>query len=83
MVLVLVAAIGCFVGYRMGITRAGYVTISFTIIAFSAGQTVYWLLARSPETVTMMPIIVGLDLALFMVLGGLLRQAVRRIWNDR
>src|SRR6266550_6598883 len=48
MVLVLFAVIGCFVGYRLEMTRAGYVTMALTAVGFSAGQII--LLLHGPES---------------------------------
>jgi len=77
MVLVLVAVVGIFVGYRLEMTRAGYVTMALTAVGFSAGQIVHLFMARSREAVTMLPLVVGLVLVLFMLLGAMLRLAVR------
>ncbi|MBI1929376.1 hypothetical protein HYR99_34670 [Candidatus Poribacteria bacterium] len=77
MVLVLFAAIGFFVGYRLEMTRAGYVTMALTTVGFSAGQIIHVFITRSREAMTMLPLVVGLVLVLFMLLGALLRLAVR------
>jgi len=77
MVLVIFAVIGFFVGYRLEMTRAGYLTMALTTVGFSAGQIVHLFLTKSREAMTMLPLVVGLVLVLFMLLGALVRIAVR------
>ena len=77
MVLVLFAALGFFVGYRLGMTPAGYVTLALTAVGFSAGQITLLLITRNREAMTMLPLVVGLVLVLFMLLGALVTWAVR------
>ena len=77
MVLVLFAVIGFFVGYRLEMSRAGYVTMALTTVGFSVGQIVHVLITKSREAITMLPLVVGLVLVLFMLIGALVRLAVR------
>ena len=77
MFLVLFAVIGLLVGCRLEMTRAGYVTMALTTVAFSAVQIIQLLIARSREAMTILPLVAGLVLVLFMLLGALLRPAVR------
>ena len=77
MVLIVFAVIGFFVGCRLEMTRAGYVTLALTAVGFSAGQIVHLLITKSREAMTMLPLIVGLVLVLFMLLGALVRLAIR------
>jgi hypothetical protein len=77
MVLVLFAVIGFSVGYCLGMARAGYVTMALTTGAVSAAQIIHLFLARSREAMTMLPLVLGLVLVLSMLLGALLRLAVR------
>jgi hypothetical protein len=77
MALVLFAVVGFFVGYRLEMTRAGYVTMALTTVGFSAGQIIQLFVTRSREATTMLPLVVELVLVLFMLLGALLRLAVR------
>ena len=81
MVLVIFAAIGFVVGYRLEMTRAGYLTMALTAVGFSAGQIVHLFLTKSREAMTMLPLVVGLLLVLFMLLGALARVAVRSRTN--
>lgn len=77
MSLALFAVIGFFVGYRLEMSRAGYITIAVTTMGFSVGQIVHVLITKSPEAITMLPLVVGLILVLFMLIGALVRLAVR------
>jgi hypothetical protein len=77
MVLVLFALLGFFVGYRLEMTRAGYVTLALTTVGFSAGQIILLLITRNREAMTVLPMVVGLVLVLYMLLGALLHCAVR------
>ena len=81
MVLILFAVIGFVVGYRLEMRRAGYVTMALTTVAFSVGQIAHLLITKSREAMTMLPLIVGLVLVLFMLLGALTRLTVRRRSN--
>ena len=81
MVLVIFAVIGFVVGYRLEMTRAGYLTMALTTVGFSAGQIVHLFLTKSREAMTMLPLVVGLLLVLFMLLGALVRVAVRSRTN--
>ncbi len=77
MVLVLFAVIGFFVGFRLEMTRAGYVTMALTTVGFSTGQIVHLFITKTREAMTMLPLLVGLVLVLFMLLGALVRLALR------
>ena len=77
MVLVLFAVTGFFVGYRLEMTRAGYVTMALTTVGFSGGQIILLFITRSREAMTMLPLVVGLVLVLFMLVGALVRRAIR------
>jgi hypothetical protein len=77
MALVLFAVVGFFVGYRLEMTRAGYVVMALTTVGFSTGQIIHLSITRSREALTILPLVVGLVLVLFMLLGALVRLAVR------
>ncbi len=77
MVLLIFAVIGFFVGFRLEMTRAGYVAMSLTAVGFSTGQIVHLLITRTREAMTMLPLLVGLVLVLFMLFGALVRLALR------
>ena len=75
MVLVLFAVVGFSVGYWLEMSRAGYVTMSLTAVAFSAGQIALLLLTSRRDLVTILPLIIGLLLTSFMLFGSLVRFA--------
>jgi len=77
MVLVIFAVIGFFVGYRLEMTRAGYLAMALTSVGVSAGQIVHLFLTKSRESMTMLPLVVWLVLVLFMLLGALIGLAIR------
>ena len=81
MALVMFAVVGFFVGYRLEMTRAGYVTMALTTVGFSAGQIIHLFITKSREAMTMLPLVVGLLLVLFMLLGALVRMGIRRRTN--
>ena len=77
MVLLIFAVIGFFVGYRLEMTRAGYVTLALTTVGFSTGQIVHLFITRNRGAITMLPLAVGLVLMLFMLLGALIHPVIR------
>ncbi len=81
MVLVLFAVIGFVVGYRLEMTRAGYLTMALTSVGFSAAQIIHLFITKSREAMTMLPLVVGLVVVIFMLMGALIRLAVRRRTN--
>ena len=81
MVLFIFAVIGFLVGYKLEVTRAGYLTMALTTLGFSAGQIALLFLTKSREAMTILPLVVGLVLVLFMLLGALFRMVVRRRTN--
>ena len=77
MVLIMFAVIGFFVGYRLEMTRAGYLTMALTTVGFSVGQLAHLFVTKNREAMTMLPLVIGVALVLFMLLGALTRLAVR------
>ena len=77
MTLLLFAAIGLVVGFRLAMSRAGYITVALTAVVFGVGQIVLLFLAKNRESMTMLPLVVGLILVLCMLLGALTRMALR------
>jgi len=78
MSLALAAVIGFVIGYRLEMTRAGYISMALTAIGFSAGQIAHLLLAQNRASMTLLPLVVGLVIVLFMLLGGVLRVTLYR-----
>ena len=81
MVLVLFAVTGFLVGYWLEMSRAGYITTVLTTVGFSVAQIVHLFLTKNREAMTMLPLVVGLVVVLFMLFGALTRLAVRRRTN--
>jgi hypothetical protein len=79
MVLVLVTVVGFLVGYRFEMTRVGYVTLALTALGSSVVQVIHLLTSHSREAMTLLPLIVGFVLVLFMLLGALIRLLVPRL----
>ena len=77
MVFVLFAVMGFMVGYRLEMTRAGYVTMALTSVGFSTGKIIHLFITKSREAMTMLPLVIGLTIVMFMLLGALTRLAVR------
>jgi hypothetical protein len=77
MVLLLFAVIGFLIGYRLGMSRAGYITLALTAVLSSAGQIIHLLMTQHRELVTMLPLVVGGILVLFMLVGAVVRLSRR------
>jgi hypothetical protein len=77
MVLILFAVIGFLVGYRLEMTRAGFITMALTAIGFSGAQILLLFLIQSRDAVTMLPLVVGLTVVSFMFIGAVIRVARR------
>ena len=75
MVLVLFAGLGFLVGYRLEMTRAGYITMALTSVGCSAGQIIHLFMTRNREVMTLLPLVIGLIVVMFMLLGALIRRA--------
>lgn len=78
MSLALFAVIGFLVGYRLEMSRAGYLAMALTTVGFSIGQIVHLLITKNRTAMTMLPLVMGLVLVLFMLLGALVRLALSR-----
>ena len=81
MVLVMFAVLGFLVGYRLEMTRAGYVTMALTSVGCSAGQILHLFITRNREAMTLLPLVIGLIIVMFMLMGALVRRAVRSRTN--
>jgi hypothetical protein len=78
MFLVLFAAVGFLVGYRLEMTRSGYLVMALTAAAFFGGEIVHILTATNRASLTMLPLVIGLLLTTFMLAGALVRLVVGR-----
>ena len=79
MFLIIFAAVGFFVGFRLEMTRGGYVTMALTSVAFFAGEIVHVLTTTNRAALTMLPLVIGLILVAFMLVGASIRLVVRRV----
>ena len=77
MALLLFAVIGIAVGYRLEMSRAGYITMALTAIGSALGQIALLFATQDREATPMLPLIVGLVLVLFMLIGALCHVAIR------
>ena len=81
MALIMLAVIGFVVGYRLEMTRPGYVAMALTTIGCSVGQIIHLLVTKSRGAMTMLPLVAGLVLVLLMFLGALTRLIIRSRTN--
>jgi hypothetical protein len=77
MALLLFAVIGFAVGYWLEMSRAGYITMALTAVGFGLGQIALLFATQSREAMTLLPLIVGLVIALFMLVGALSHWVIR------
>ena len=78
MVLVIFITVGFGIGYWLEMTRAGYLVMALTAIGFFAGQILHVLTASNRAGLTVLPIVIGLVLSTFMLIGALARVVMRR-----
>jgi chromate transport protein ChrA len=74
MSLLFFAIIGALIGYRLHTTRAGYAAMAAVALAFPILQIILAVVVRDAESRTMLPLVVGLTLALPMVVGVIARS---------
>ena len=77
MALLLFAVIGFFIGYRLEMSRAGYVTMALTAVATAVGQILLLFATQEREAMTLLPLVVGALLVLLMLIGAITRRAIR------
>ena len=73
MAFVLLAIIGFMVGYHLEMTRTGYVTMALTAVGSSISQITHLLVTKSPESITLLPFVIGSILVLFMLIGAIVK----------
>jgi hypothetical protein len=74
MVLLLFAALGGFIGYRLGTSRSGFVTLAAVSLGASTVQIGHLLTTSDRAAMTMLPLVVGTVAVASMLLGGLARR---------
>lgn len=73
MLLLMFAVAGAVLGYRLGTTRRGYVTMAGVSIS-SAGVQIGHLVSTSDRSwMTMLPLVIGTVVVAFMLVGALVR----------
>ena len=78
MFLVIFVIVGFGIGYWLEMTRAGYLVMALTAISFFAGQILHVLTTSNRAGLTVLPIVIGLVLSTFMLIGALARVVMRR-----
>ena len=73
MFLIIFAVVGFLVGFRLGMTRAGYVTMALTSAAFFASEIVHVFTTANRAALTMLPMVIGLILVGLMLIGASVR----------
>ena len=77
MVLLLFAALGFVLGYRLGMGRRGFVTLAAVSIGASVAQVVHLASTSDRSWMTMLPLVVGTVIVAGMLLGALARKTSR------
>jgi hypothetical protein len=79
MLLLIFAVVGCLIGFWLEMTRAGYIAMGLTAVAFFAAEIIHVLTTTNRASLTLMPLVIGLILVAFMLAGALVRLLVRRL----
>lgn len=85
MFLAITTVIGFGLGFWLEMSRAGYLIIALTAVAFFAGEIIHVRAAQKRGSVgeekrviiTMLPLVIGLILVVFMLLGAMTRLVAR------
>jgi hypothetical protein len=70
MVLIIFAAIGCALGYRLHTTTSGYAALAVMAVFFPAIQIALVALARDPASLTLLPLVIGMIMVLSTIAGA-------------
>jgi hypothetical protein len=74
MVLLICAVVGAIVGYRLGTSRLGFVTVALVSIGSAAVQIGHLFATAERSSMTMLPLVVGTILVASMLGGALARR---------
>jgi ABC-type uncharacterized transport system permease subunit len=74
MVLLMFAVSGALLGYWLGTTRRGYVTMAVVSIGSAAVQIGHLLTSTDRSWMTMLPLVIGTVVVAFMLAGALVRR---------
>jgi hypothetical protein len=77
MILTVFAALGATLGYLLGITRRGFVTMAAVSIGFVALEIGHLLTSTNRAWMTLLPVVIGTVVVAFMLLGALARHRSR------
>ena len=77
MLLIVFAALGFGIGYRLGLTRPGFVTLAAVSIGASVLQVVHLVATTDRTSMTMLPLVVGAVVVASMLVGVLTRKTSR------
>ena len=75
MVLVLFAVLGFGLGYRLGTTRRGFVTMAATAVGSAVLQIGHLLTTSERSWMTMLPMVIGAVVVASMLFGALVQRA--------
>ena len=67
MVLVIFVLVGFAIGYWLEMSRAGYLVMALTAVRLFAGEILHVLTASNRAALTVLPIVIGLILSMFMM----------------
>jgi hypothetical protein len=74
MVLILFAVLGLVLGYRLGMTRRGFVVMATAAVGGTVLQIGHLLTSSDRSSMTMLPLVVGAIVVASMVIGSLARR---------
>jgi len=78
MFLVTFVLVGFAIGYWLEMSRAGYLVMALTAVRLFAGEILHVLTASNRAALTVLPIVIGLILSTFMLIGALAHVVARR-----
>jgi uncharacterized membrane protein YhiD involved in acid resistance len=74
MVLLICAVLGAFVGYRLGTSRQGFVTLALVSIGSAIVQIGHLFATSQRSSMTMLPLVVGTVLVASLLAGAVARR---------
>ena len=78
MFLVIFVLVGSAIGHWLEMSRAGCLVMALTAVSFFAGEIFHVLTASNRAALTVLPIVIGLILSMFMLIGALAHVVARR-----
>jgi hypothetical protein len=70
MVLLIFAAVGCALGFRLHMTRSGYATLAAVALLFPLLQILDVVIVQDRSQQTMLPLVIGMTMVLSMIAGA-------------